>query len=75
MDKKLQLQIRLDMRTRQTLAFPVNYRNTAVPPKTSNPVSGTGIGNNSNWNPDWLNNGKFLNTSAPEHIFNDIALL
>ena len=33
-DKKLQLQIRLDMRTRQTLAFPVNYRNTAVPPKT-----------------------------------------
>lgn len=40
----------------------------------SNPVSGAGIGDNSNWNPDWLNNRKFLNTSASEHIFNDTAL-
>ena len=41
----------------------------------SNPVSGTGIGDNSNWNPDWLDNEKFLNTSASEHTFNNIALL
>ena len=40
-----------------------------------NPVSGAGIGDNSNWNLDWLNNGRFPNTSASDHIFNDITLL
>jgi hypothetical protein len=40
-----------------------------------NPVSGAGIGDNLNWNLDWLNNGRFPNRSASDHIFNDIALL
>jgi len=41
----------------------------------SNPVPGARIGDNSNWDPDWLNNGKFLDTSASGHNFNNIALL
>ena len=39
------------------------------------PAEDCSIGDNSNWNPDWLNNGRFPNTSTSEHIFNDIALL
>lgn len=40
----------------------------------SNPVPGARIGDNSNWDPDWLNNGKFPDTSASGHNFKNIAL-
>ena len=58
------------------LSLPHELQEYCRPPEDcSNPVSGAGIGDNSNWDPDWLNNGRFPNTSASDHIFNDIALL